>query len=411
MRISATWAIASLTLLLAGTGAANAQAPVGPPSPDERFCTPWIEGTVESHPPALLGPISDARPIPLEGENRPGIASGPETVTQFSVPASPSPARQDSMPICQANGQPCKECPACLPPAQRDWTAIDASHWTFAADALMLQRAGLAGQSLLLAGTGNQSAEIVDARDLNFNVAGGPRLTAVRHDCYGWDLELSYFQIDGCDARRFTAGPAWLVADRLGGSRAVADSQIDYTSRLYNVEVNASRPFDERVNFLVGFRTIGLDDHYRFDGFEAGGLHALLANNAENRLYGFQIGVDARLFDFGPVRIDAAWKGGIFGNSVRQNSTLVDQAGAGPALGVRSTQGRAALSSEVSLTGLYQVTERLAVRAGYELLWLDGIALASSQVGDNDLGAGVAASLAPETFFAHGATIGMELAY
>jgi len=45
-----------------------------------------------------------------------------------------------------------------------------------------------------------------------------------------------------------------------------------------------------------------------------------------------------------------------------------------------ATTNQAAFASEAGLQIKYQLTQGLALKAGYEILWLDGIALAPGQI-------------------------------
>ena len=71
-----------------------------------------------------------------------------------------------------------------------------------------------------------------------------------------------------------------------------------------------------------------------------------------------------------------------------------------------------AFLGELAAIGRYMVTDNIAVRGGYRLLWIDGVALASDQV---SVTAFVPPALAPgrginssgDLFF-HGAVVGVE---
>ena len=63
----------------------------------------------------------------------------------------------------------------------------------------------------LVAGTGT---EVLNSGNLNQGFAGGPRVDLIRHGDSGYDLELSYFQIDGWSNARSIGPddpPDWLV--------------------------------------------------------------------------------------------------------------------------------------------------------------------------------------------------------
>ena len=57
-----------------------------------------------------------------------------------------------------------------------------------------------------------------------------------------------------------------------------------------------------------------------------------------------------------------------------------------------------------------QLTDHLALRGGYRLLWLDGVALASDQLAVSDFANGSGFNDSGNVFY-HGAFAGFELAY
>lgn len=151
--------------------------------------------------------------------------------------------------------------------------------WTASADFIILDRLGNAGQSLvtnypphlpLVPGTG---VERLDSDDLNRGFAGGPRLGLIRHDDSGYDLELSYFQIDGWGsgasiAPNYVPGPVgpppnWLVFMSPGGFVQLTDTPQQsmawtYSTRLYNAELNVRWNPCCNLTTLAGFRWVNL---------------------------------------------------------------------------------------------------------------------------------------------------------
>ena len=66
-----------------------------------------------------------------------------------------------------------------------------------------------------------------------------------------------------------------------------------------------------------------------------------------------------------------------------------------------------AFLGEIGLVGVYQLTDTIALRAGYQLMWLDGVALASEQVQASNFATGTGADVHGDVFF-HGALLGVE---
>ena len=72
-------------------------------------------------------------------------------------------------------------------------------------------------------------------------------------------------------------------------------------------------------------------------------------------------------------------------NDARQSSRFSTTAGQGETLAVSTSTARAAFVGEVGVTGVYDITERISLRAGYAIFWLGGLALAPEQYGVNQL--------------------------
>jgi len=69
-----------------------------------------------------------------------------------------------------------------------------------------------------------------------------------------------------------------------------------------------------------------------------------------------------------------------------------------------------AFCGEIGITAAYNLTDRLALRGGYQLLWLDGVALASQQPILNPpplLSAATSVGTSGDVFY-NGAFIGLE---
>ena len=133
-----------------------------------------------------------------------------------------------------------------------------------------------------------------------------------------------------------------------------------------------------------------------------------------NNLYGFQIGADGKIFERGRFSIGVLAKAGIFDNNAEQTtavSVIAKQVRSGSA-----STNHAAFVGETGLQCKYQVTERLLLRAGYEAIWLQGVALAPGQIQETCC---VVAPMSVQALgvncnsavFYHGATAGLEYSF
>jgi hypothetical protein len=82
----------------------------------------------------------------------------------------------------------------------------------------------------------------------------------------------------------------------------------------------------------------------------------------------------------------------------------------GPAFGSAETETDLAFAGEVAVTAVYQWSDQLALRAGYQLLWLEGVAIASDQAAATNVIAQNGIDPTGGVFF-HGALLGAEYSW
>ena len=133
-----------------------------------------------------------------------------------------------------------------------------------------------------------------------------------------------------------------------------------------------------------------------------------------NNLYGLQVGSDWKLWERGRFSIDGLVKAGIYDDNAEETTGVsvifkqVRQAS--------TSTNHAAFVGETGLQCKYQVSERLLLKAGYEAIWLEGVALAPGQIQET------CCTLAPMSVqalgvncnsgvFYHGATAGLEYSF
>ena len=174
--------------------------------------------------------------------------------------------------------------------------------------------------------------EVLNARDLHQGFSGGPRLDLIHHGDQDADLEVVYFQIDGWECYR-SIGPDpndWLVMKAPGGFVQNQDNKVTqmmawgYSSRLYNAEVNVRGNLSGRVTVLAGFRWVNLSED--LEGIlmppTEYGKGSFWDTQTKNNLYGFQIGMDAKLLERGRFSIGSVVKAGVFDNHVEEATSV-----------------------------------------------------------------------------------------
>ena len=80
-----------------------------------------------------------------------------------------------------------------------------------------------------------------------------------------------------------------------------------------------------------------------------------------------------------------------------------------PAFSIRDRN--VAFVGELGLTGAYQINDCWTVRGGYQVIWVDGIALAPDQLDDSDITTGVATLDTSGHPIYHGFVLAAELGW
>jgi hypothetical protein len=96
-----------------------------------------------------------------------------------------------------------------------------------------------------------------------------------------------------------------------------------------------------------------------------------------NNLYGVQLGVDGKILEFDRFSLGGRITVGLFDNNAQQSTGVSIQKIVYP---TSAAANGAAFVSEASLQVKYRVMDGLSLKAGYEVLWLVGVALAPEQI-------------------------------
>ncbi len=274
--------------------------------------------------------------------------------------------------------------------------------WTGRVEALMLWRD--APQSTALYDSFDPELEDIggtalDASDFTSGMAAGPRFSIFRHTGDMGAIEFNFLRVQSFNATRslgplkdgyFDAQPRGLYCCDSLTPREAVDGQL--SSSLQSAEVNRRFPTDGRIGWLMGFRWVEWNDGLGLQSRTVIGSSKPYTNSyltrTSNDLYGLQIGADSILYGPGrPFRIEGIGKAGIFYNDASQSSRFsTTNSTINPdVLAVSTSTGRAAFVGEVGVTGVYDLTERISLRAGYTIFWLGGLAMAPAQYNVNKL--------------------------
>jgi hypothetical protein len=300
----------------------------------------------------------------------------------------------------------------------------EVDHWTVSVEPIVLQRIGGSNQTLVERVPGTEpfyrtftatGPEAFNSNQFHQGFSAGPKIDLTYHGGSGYGAELSYFNIFDQSASNATGPDApadWLVMKAPGTFWQTQDFPYqamvwkDVTS-LYSAEADGRLALSSRLTVLAGFRWLQLNDTLQGTlspadrtapvwkqtcstspctlidvaqaqpGGPAGSYPPFWTTNAANNLYGLQIGVDGTLFELGRFAVDGQIKIGLFDAHAQQTTGVSLEKVVYLA---SATSNQAAFVSEAGLQLKYQVLDRLALKTGYEALWLSGVALAPGQI-------------------------------
>lgn len=320
-------------------------------------------------------------------------------LTGFAEPPPPPPdaayPTEDVASCCDLDDACCGSAMGCGPV------------WTVWAGSLIMDRSTPDDAVLVTDAFGET---LLDAHDFDFDFRGGWEVGAIRHNvgCTCLDLEARYARIDGWRAvRDFVYSPyGWVVpyaGTPIGDTRSPALVGGVYESHFDSMELNLRQSlYCGALTLVGGFRFAELDER---------GMSILNVSNqglattrvgAINDLFGIQGGADARFWQCGCLSLDGKLRAGIYTNKA-VSTVFQPQTSSPEILASRASQCQSSFLGELGLTGTCQLTEDWALRAGYEVMWLDNVAVASDQIAVSNPAAGVAAVDTHGSVLYHGA--------
>jgi hypothetical protein len=301
------------------------------------------------------------------------------------------------------------------------------------ADFLFLQRDNQSTDQVLAASSGNA---VLTTGQLQFPTQPGLRLFyGSVNDCNaGW--EAGYLGIWNMFASRQAAGPGDLHApDPL--ALLVTDFNLRSTARatsaatLNSAEINVFSRSDDggfcrgaaepwrrcdgyrrgTFDWLAGFRWAGLDESasLTFDGGSSP-VPASYALRSSTNLFGAQLGGRGRM-EWDRWAVEGWAKAALCGSAMSQSQApIVDAIVPDPPIRPAQSafEGGVGFIGDLNATLVYRLTDTWGLRAGYNLIWLSGVALAPNQFdfGPSSIsGSGLNGGAG---LFLHGANLGLE---
>jgi hypothetical protein len=299
-------------------------------------------------------------------------------------------------------------------------------------EALFLQREPRFSRQAIVVDP-NTGTTFVSTSDLNFDFDPGLRATIGLRLCGGQAVEFSYFGLfeGSANAVAASSDPAAFLTfpDNLFGNVFVDPDRVgvNYSSRLHSFEMNCPcccgccdeccdqcgrrEACCQSVEWFTGFRYSDLSEELDISAERtvAGGLEEGSYDlRTTNHLYGVQVGARER-HTRGRLGWEATGKVGIFGNDARQTQSVTDFPDFPIRPTVSSSGGQVAFMGDTNISALYRLTNVWNLRAGYNLIWIEGLALAPDQL-DFDLASATGGSQLHSGggMFLHGVNVGLE---
>ena len=242
---------------------------------------------------------------------------------------------------------------------------------------------------------------VLNTEDIGFRYEPGLRLTLGRWIDACTSIEAEYLGLhdwEGTASTPFSADgdidPFWGNDLEDIDTRNFQDAflhEIRYESSLHSFEVNSRRWNGPDSSRFVGLRYVQVDEQFELLSFDSDPSGIIDPNDfgsyqvdTMNHLIGVHVGA-MRQTGGDRFKVGLRGKAGLFLNFVSQESHLLDfnAANVPPArTDLRTRESDVALATliELGAYGLYRVSDRCWLRAGYDLLFVSGLALASEQL-------------------------------
>jgi hypothetical protein len=220
------------------------------------------------------------------------------------------------------------------------------------------------------------TTELANASDFNLETEAGFRLGFwLTHPC-GLDWNLEYFNVGNFEDT-FARGDVGTVnAIFFGGSFATAPTSItaEYGSDLDSLELTVRARQWRRLAPIVGFRFLQVEEEFNL--LSDVSTRTGLFSTTDNELYGVQFGFQGLLYEWSRARLETTIKAGTYYNDIDIDANVSVGTAA-----TNFTHGTnwSAFSGDARVTYVYQIGPRATFRVGYQVLWLEGIALAVNQ--------------------------------
>ena len=311
--------------------------------------------------------------------------------------------------------------------------------WTFETEALFLHRNQTKGVPVAI--TTGTARTVLGTNDIKFGFRPGVRFTLGYHPDPNNTVELVYFGLQKWTAKASTncdklgesspclaavfsqASPSsssgFYDFEDFGAINNPAEAaRIKYQSKLHNVELNYKRHFAPWGNFiptlLVGLRYMSVPERFGIAMFgEDGDLsdRADYKIKSKNHLFGVQVGGDGT-YRMGSVDLSLRAKAGLFANWAKQitSGSETSEGFSDSFRGSKSEAGAAGVG-EAGLFATWNLHPNVALTAGYQILYIAGLALAPEQMATSNSQGAISQLDKSGSAFYHGPSVGVKVSW
>ena len=234
--------------------------------------------------------------------------------------------------------------------------------------------------------SGSPDSVAMSGSNLNFDSATGIRTTFIRDLGGSRSLQISYFDMGDWDSEAFALGLNNLNLPGDLGSLpdfSLTDAfQAQHSSDMRSFEANVTQQ-NGGMYWLAGFRHMRINEAFKLTSFDLDTFQGAYSVNTVNSLYGAQIGMQCQR-QSGNVVISVLAKTGVYGNEAKQTSLVQTANGALTYRSKMFTDNTVSNISEITINGDIKLTEIIAFRIGFDLLWASDLALAPNQLDFSD---------------------------
>jgi hypothetical protein len=268
--------------------------------------------------------------------------------------------------------------------------------YDFAVDFMSLKRDD-PGITIPLTTQGINGPVVLSTDDLDFEYVESFRFSAGMQVGPGSSLEFTYFGLFDSNASavaRSANNDLFSIVSNFGllpdGGFPETDAsnlqRIDYNSTFDSFEVSWRRRWmgpncRYQGSWMAGVRHFILDENFRLYtqsplsvNFNNQWATAHFRTDTTNNLTGFQFGGDMWICVMPGLRVGVDGRAGVYGNHANVNTTIFTNTGFGPFFEEIKSDD-VAFIGQLELMFTYRINYQWTARAGYQLLYLDGVAL------------------------------------